>query len=575
MNDAQSQALQFLDSLFDQALDEDQGAILIWTIDAKDRSKKISRFFTSTTDAAKYAVERAPGCDVYFGTTVQPLGLGDRDRGKISNVTAMVALQTDIDIAGPGHKGKRYANDLTEAIDIIKSIGPEPTWIINSGGGVHAYWVFSEPWSLINETERDGAVALSYAWNMTAKSAANVKGVGVDSTFDLARVLRVPGTFNHKLGTPRPVEIIHFADENRYHIEAFDDYLVDVNYVKEDAPVKVDDLTLVADCPVPECVQDALEDSLFQRTWERKRRDLFDDQSASSYDYAIINFGVGNGWGDQEIADAVINWRRKHNEDLEKVTRRNYLTKSIGKCRADRKQVNAVKQMEVEGLPSVGPLGPTQAQRDRAMKRLSDTFGRQVKRFTKLGRENAMYTLEFEPNLVVPIGPASAVTSHQRMVHIFFDHDIHMEAKAKQWPTICKHLLFIVEEIENEESSHVGEAVGWIQRYLSTAVIHCGEEWTLFAKERRPCVYEDQLWINLMSLHAFVTGQLGVRIKPHELFHRLGLIGFVADKVWVPMPYEEQVRMWRIAVHDAIKLSLSTSAKLGLLDGKESLDAAV
>ena len=64
-----------------------------------------------------------------------------------------------------------------------------PTLIIDSGGGYHAYWMFTEPVA-VTDANRTHIQAVQAAW---------VDLIGCDPVSkDLARVLRVPGTKNVK-----------------------------------------------------------------------------------------------------------------------------------------------------------------------------------------------------------------------------------------------------------------------------------------------------------------------------------------------------------------------------------------
>lgn len=74
-------------------------------------------------------------------------------------------------------------------------------WLVDSGYGIHAYWSF----------DRD---VMAQQWLGLAQQLATAcvaAGFDVDttSTLDLARVLRVPGTCNHKRGESVPVRLIN------------------------------------------------------------------------------------------------------------------------------------------------------------------------------------------------------------------------------------------------------------------------------------------------------------------------------------------------------------------------------
>jgi hypothetical protein len=86
-------------------------------------------------------------------------------------------------------------------IDFCAATGlPKPTFIINSGSGLHAYWAFS---SLIPKE----------TWLLYARKLKQLcchLGFRADPsrTADIASVLRVPGTLNFKYSPPRPVTLL-------------------------------------------------------------------------------------------------------------------------------------------------------------------------------------------------------------------------------------------------------------------------------------------------------------------------------------------------------------------------------
>ena len=144
------------------------------------------------------------GVDVYFCLSTQRLNSGKRSR---DNAVAVSSAWMDLDV-DPDDDSK-YGS-VEEAIAALYNfctlVGiPKPSLIVASGGGIHAYW-FSEYVLTVAEWQ-PFADALK-----TAALAANLKfDAGVTS--DVARVLRVPGTYNWKLDDPRPVRIIHGRGE--------------------------------------------------------------------------------------------------------------------------------------------------------------------------------------------------------------------------------------------------------------------------------------------------------------------------------------------------------------------------
>ena len=75
-------------------------------------------------------------------------------------------------------------------------------------------------------------------------------------------------------------------------------------------------------------------ESRFGLTWEKRRRDL-QDQSPSSYDMALVNLLVSYKWAEQDIANTVIAFRRKHAKKRQRgqegPLRVDYITRTIMK----------------------------------------------------------------------------------------------------------------------------------------------------------------------------------------------------------------------------------------------------
>ena len=120
---------------------------------------------------------------------------------RAANAVALKAIWLDIDCNKEPPKGYRCKEDglkaLREFCDATRI--PYPNAIIDSGNGLHVYWISDKPLS-VKEW-------LGYAEGLDA--LATQHGLFHDSiTTDAARVLRVPGTSNNKQVPPKPVEIL-------------------------------------------------------------------------------------------------------------------------------------------------------------------------------------------------------------------------------------------------------------------------------------------------------------------------------------------------------------------------------
>jgi len=102
-----------------------------------------------------------------------------------------------------------------EAREKVAAFPLPPSVVINSGGGIHAYWAMREPFTL--PTEAPAAYAL------LKRLARHFDGD--PAVAEPARMLRLPGTANHKYMPPRPVTIETVDPARRYDPSEFDEWL--------------------------------------------------------------------------------------------------------------------------------------------------------------------------------------------------------------------------------------------------------------------------------------------------------------------------------------------------------------
>lgn len=301
-----------------------------------------SHWFEDPEQMAQRAIELSDDHDVYVRLTPlrqQPAG---HSRGGANDAAALVCLYCEIDIGTAGHgEGKSYPPDEESVRELLRAAVPlDPTYIIHSGGGWHVYWLLGEPMLLMSAEDRATAAALVLRLQRTIAAEATKRGWSVDSTFDLARVLRVPGTVNHKLdGHPRPVRVIETSDR-RYQPDDFEDILIVLELEEADAAdISVCLVTGDGREPPPRKLEALLaREGRFKATWEHRRQDL-GDPSLSGYDLALAGAAARAGWEDQEIADLIGAFRDRHgvdDRDRAKGQRADYLARTIARARSKR-----------------------------------------------------------------------------------------------------------------------------------------------------------------------------------------------------------------------------------------------
>jgi len=187
------------------------GFLVTWSKDLGPRSSSDSYPATDLARAAAAAVNEADlptgpgipnydwslGREVYFGTCLQAEEPERWRRGTASGACAIPGLWADLDVAGPAHKSASLPPTKEAAADLARRAPWPPSVLVDSGNGLQAWWLFPEP--LLLKTDDDRKRAADLVARLQDCLRQNPEGWDVDPTADLARVLRLPGTWNRKL----------------------------------------------------------------------------------------------------------------------------------------------------------------------------------------------------------------------------------------------------------------------------------------------------------------------------------------------------------------------------------------
>jgi hypothetical protein len=116
----------------------------------------------------------------------------------------------DIDVSDPKEPDEELPQSQEEALTLLETFTLKPSFTISSGVGVHAYWALNEEIEITNDQERKDAQELVRSfYRGFAEFAHPFK---FDSTHDLARILRFPGSWNFK--DPENPKQVFFLSEN-------------------------------------------------------------------------------------------------------------------------------------------------------------------------------------------------------------------------------------------------------------------------------------------------------------------------------------------------------------------------
>jgi hypothetical protein len=173
----------------------DDGYYCIFAYRLSDE-RKVQKFYNNL-DAAIHAAHNldAEGYNAYFA-----LGTFDQAGSrKAPNVKQLRSFFLDLD-CGPTKDYATQGEALVALRTFCKELKlPRPT-IVNSGRGIHVYWPLTAPVS----RETWVPVAEQFKRLCAKQGMRNDPAVPADA----ARVLRVPGTHNHKADPPSLVEIL-------------------------------------------------------------------------------------------------------------------------------------------------------------------------------------------------------------------------------------------------------------------------------------------------------------------------------------------------------------------------------
>lgn len=211
-----SETLDFLQAMYPR--NDIPGVLNLWT--KNQNGSRRSFWFPPSLLMAASNQARAlakTGNNVYFGVAPRIASLrGTHRRGGQNETTGIPGLWCDLDIAGPNHVDSSLPPDEDAASFLLAQFPLPPSLIVATGGGWHAYWLFNEFWQFSTSLDRAKAKDLCNGFARTFSYHAAQYNWTFDSapTGDLARVLRLPGTFNYK-NAPFPVHLM-FQSERRY-----------------------------------------------------------------------------------------------------------------------------------------------------------------------------------------------------------------------------------------------------------------------------------------------------------------------------------------------------------------------
>lgn len=544
MTKPQDEALEFASFLLGKSGCPDNTAALVWSLPSKR-----NRWAATAERLVKEALALdAKGEDVYIGVALRNPKTVTVGRGGNSDCTHLLALVIDIDIGTNGDKKRRFPDIETALAAVRRAFPIPPTLIVASGGGLHLWWLFREPLDLSDPAVRAEAELVAMAWNRRIIDVAAADGYAVDSVYDPARVLRVPGTHNRKYGTVRPVHLVESNATAHYDLSDFRDAMGEealqaAQSSKVAVTVSGERLILSPDAKPDLDKLEALRANIDKVNQLLSRAPacytFLRDHSASAFDLALANIAVRAGWDDQEVANLLVWNRAKHGDDLK--LREGYYAKTIAKARAGydgtlkaaREAAAATEFARAEDISAVAKIPDPEERRAEILLLLAGATGVNVARIVSNGRDPARY------RVITASGDTLFVESTDRLMMQKAWHALGIETNSKvpadplspkNWHRLVAQLAQVV-EFESEEDSFEN----LVNEYLSGAVEiedpEHRDQRNGILQSRRPALIEGRPALHLSSFtHWLADG--GQKMERSNLKARLKALGFATRTVF-------------------------------------------
>lgn len=552
-----SETRQFLNALF--AAKPNDHYVYIWTI-----PEKISHWFQDVDDAAVFCENLPAGRDVFYGVGLAHKSYGPHGRCPSVEVSGMVAFICDADLLSEAHPEPT----LPPTIEAAMSFMPremEPSMIVRTGNGFHAYWIFKEAWMFESAEERQRAMALHLRWHTHIQTLARQKGYSYKRLADLARVLRVAGTQNWKDPlNPKPAEITSLT-EHRYNPSDFEE-LLDLYSVPcqvEQATVeqrwaekfKGESVAVNLDAVVPQATLDACmeADQRFKKTWLKQRTDL-NDSSPSGYDLALADFGIENDLKPQQIVDLIVHHRRLHHEEPRR--RLDYFKRTLSKAAHGNKESPAPAVPPAEAIPPAAipdaqpapeakPIDP-EYRRSQVLGIISERLGVLISKIVKLSGKEPIYIL-YVDGTPVEFTAAKLMKWPSVREAIFKVIDKPIDIKPKQWADLLKILpeAYIVQDA-GQEMEFVGAAEMLLDAYLARNKWMDPNDMRTMDNKEAPALVDGHIVVSQTDILSYASTRSRMPVSMQSIVAQLDVVGARVTRIKAG-PLRDR-RRWKLPI---------------------------
>ncbi|MGI6379792.1 MAG: PriCT-2 domain-containing protein [Anaerolineae bacterium] len=264
-------------------------------------------------------------------------------------------------------------------------------------------------------------------------------------------------------------------------------------------------LILRADALPPELKHVALlnHNDRYRTTWSRTRRDL---DTSEQFDLSLAHHALENGWTDQEVADLLIAFRRKHGGGVEALLGSDYVERTIAKAKSS--------------TPGGG----------------ARLLGIEVERVLQYGRDNPICTMVLEGGAKIPGLSMDDLTSYTKLRRVLFAMGVLVPRAARnRWQEVERYILSRVEVVSVPTRSE--NTLDWLANLAQVRdapVIDDEDdpgEWLL----RGIAIRHDGEVILRLTDENFENAQrrFGSNTRMKDIGARLRDLGFHDERIWM------------------------------------------
>jgi len=521
---------QFYDDIFPQ----DGSNKLIWTL-----SDKRSHWFKDTGKMIKF-IEANPH-NIFYG-----LGVTDKEKSKFeralnTEITSIRLLHLDIDIQSDvAHKKNNLPATIEEAREIAHKI-LEPTYLINSGHGLHAIYL------LVEHYKMDDLKYITALFQQFQEAHREFfPQYDIDYTFDLARILRCPGSINSKDPENHvKCEIIEYNKAAYYMVEEIDDAIAfdpdkaskhststsstgKAKYTATNGSVDTRGWTTrdyskwfneqglildkAASIDGDMWVDLASADPSFVKAYNHefdKKDELVPDKKEidmNKYDMTLANIGARYGLPDQKIVDLLVMHRRKYGVNLNKLNRKDYFARTLIKCGVHR-TIGAITKKKAKNIKI------TKDEKATIRTYLEGILKCGIQRVIRYGKDpNPQFELELDnlPGKTIKLGSFAEGILNQRNFRAKIGAmgiTMPIAVKASKWDTsIIPNLqLLTVEGIIPSTATYEGQIEEWVTGYfVEKTIIEDMDTYIEDGLLDQPFYHNDQVYFKLEALQNWI-----------------------------------------------------------------------